>query len=58
MRVRQFTLILHASKRLPKQCVDYLTGKAKQRRTVGVGPVRGAAICSDLRDWKFLLHTR
>jgi len=43
-RARQFTLILHASKRLPKQCVDYLTGKAKQRRTVGVR-LPGDAIC-------------
>ena len=41
---RQFTLILHASKRLPKQCMDYLTGKAKQRRTVGVR-LPGDAIC-------------
>ncbi|KAK9839648.1 hypothetical protein WJX81_003060 [Elliptochloris bilobata] len=39
-----YTLILHASKRLPKQCVDYLTGKAKQRRTVGVR-LPGDPIC-------------
>lgn len=42
--MRQYTLILHASKRLPKQCVDYLTGKAKQRRTVGVR-LPGDPIC-------------
>lgn len=32
----QYTLILLASKALPKQCVDYISGKVKTRRTVGV----------------------
>ncbi|KAK9823103.1 hypothetical protein WJX72_000273 [[Myrmecia] bisecta] len=31
-----YTFILLASKQLPKQCVDYLTGKSKTRRSVGV----------------------
>lgn len=31
-----FTLILRASKELPKQCVDLATGKSKTRRSVGV----------------------
>ena len=31
-----YTLILHASKALPKQCVDFTSGKTKARRTVGV----------------------
>eukprot|EP00884_Botryococcus_braunii_P002762 jgi/Botrbrau1/12487/Bobra.0169s0034.1 len=31
-----YTLILHANKALPKQCVDFLTGKVKSRRTVGI----------------------
>lgn len=34
--VFQFTLILPASKELPKQCIDYESGKSKQRRKVGV----------------------
>ena len=32
----QYTLILLAGKALPKQCVDYISGKSKTRRTVGV----------------------
>ena len=40
----QYTLILHASKAMPKQCVDYLSGKVKPRRTVGVR-MPGDAIC-------------
>jgi len=32
----QYTFILLASKALPKQCVDYLSGKVKTRRSVGV----------------------
>jgi tRNA A37 threonylcarbamoyladenosine synthetase subunit TsaC/SUA5/YrdC len=32
----QYTFILLASKKLPKTCVDYLTGKVKTRRSVGV----------------------
>ena len=32
----QYTFILLASKQLPKQCVDYLSGKSKTRRSVGV----------------------
>ncbi|GMH32545.1 hypothetical protein BSKO_00379 [Bryopsis sp. KO-2023] len=31
-----YTFILPASKQLPKQCVDYESGKSKQRRSVGV----------------------
>ncbi len=31
-----YTFILVAGKRLPKQVVDYLSGKSKTRRTVGV----------------------
>lgn len=31
-----YTFILVAGKRMPKQVVDYLTGKSKPRRTVGV----------------------
>ena len=40
----QYTLILHASKAMPKQCVDFLSGKSKPRRTVGVR-MPGDAIC-------------
>lgn len=40
----QYTLILHASKAMPKQCVDYLTGKSKPRKTVGVR-MPGDALC-------------
>ncbi|BDA40540.1 Uncharacterized protein YciO [Coccomyxa sp. Obi] len=39
-----YTLILHASKAMPKQCVDFLTGKSKPRRTVGVR-MPGDALC-------------
>lgn len=42
--VVQYTLILHASKALPKQCVDFLSGKVKLRRTVGVR-LPGDPIC-------------
>lgn len=31
-----YTFIMLASKALPKQCVDYLSGKSKTRRSVGV----------------------
>ncbi len=31
-----YTFILVAGKKLPKQVVDYLSGKSKTRRTVGV----------------------
>ena len=44
LRAAQYTLILHASKAMPKQCVDYLSGKVKPRRTVGVR-MPGDAIC-------------
>lgn len=36
MRCPQYTFIMLASKALPKQCVDYLSGKVKTRRSVGV----------------------
>ncbi|KAK9916245.1 hypothetical protein WJX75_000443 [Coccomyxa subellipsoidea] len=39
-----YTLILHASKAMPKQCVDFLTGKSKSRKTVGVR-MPGDALC-------------
>jgi tRNA A37 threonylcarbamoyladenosine synthetase subunit TsaC/SUA5/YrdC len=42
--VPQYTLILHAGKAMPKQCVDYLSGKTKTRRTVGVR-MPGDSIC-------------
>ena len=42
--VLQYTLILHASKAMPKQCVDFLTGKSKPRKTVGVR-MPGDALC-------------
>ncbi|KAK9810645.1 hypothetical protein WJX73_006989 [Symbiochloris irregularis] len=31
-----FTLILRASKELPKQCIDLVSGKSKKRRSVGI----------------------
>ena len=40
----QYTLILLASKKMPKQCVDYLTGQSRTRRTVGVR-MPGDPIC-------------
>jgi tRNA A37 threonylcarbamoyladenosine synthetase subunit TsaC/SUA5/YrdC len=32
----QYTFIMLASKAVPKQCVDYLSGKVKTRRSIGV----------------------
>lgn len=43
----QYTLILCASKKMPKQCVDYLTGQSKSRRTVGIR-IPGDPICQVL----------
>ena len=40
----QYTLILCASKKMPKQCLDYLTGQSRARRTVGVR-MPGDPIC-------------
>ena len=53
----QYTLILLASKALPKQCVDYISGKSKTRRTVGVrlvaDPVCQAISCDCSRSYGF-----
>lgn len=32
----QYTFIMLAGKAVPKQCVDYLSGKVKTRRSIGV----------------------
>ncbi|CAK0735793.1 hypothetical protein CVIRNUC_000640 [Coccomyxa viridis] len=42
-----YTLILLASKKMPKQCVDYLTGQSRTRRTVGVR-MPGDPICLEV----------
>lgn len=48
----QYTLILCASKRMPKQCLDYLTGHSRSRRTVGVrmpgDPICQVVTCSSV----------
>ena len=42
LSILQYTLILRASKELPKQCVDLATGKSRTRRSVGVRMPRHA----------------
>ena len=50
----QYTLILCASKKMPKQCLDYLTGQSRARRTVGVR-MPGDPICQVVASKPWLL---
>lgn len=47
----QYTFLLPASKNLPRQVIDFKTGKTKQRNSVGVRMPKDPIVKVCMTDW-------